>query len=271
MINFKEIIRNLKGKHPLVQNITNYVSANDCANILLACGASPVMTDDVSDCLDIASKADGLVINIGTLNDKTINSMICAGEIFSKLNRPIVLDPVGVGVSKIRTDTVHKLIESLNITVIRGNSSEIKYLADKSECPLGVDSCEDEFENLYDSVELFKNLSRTLKTIIVSTGRVDIITDGRLVCFCKNGDSYMSKVTGTGCQLSAVISSFISSNNLIFDSVVCAVCSYGICGEIARSRMSSLDGNASYRNYIIDAMCNLNSDTLEGKAKYEIR
>lgn len=260
----------LRNKRPLIQNITNYVTSNDCANILLACGASPVMTDDPDDSKDIASISDGLTINIGTLNKRTVDSMISAGNVSNNLRHAIVLDPVGVGASSLRTQTVAKLIESLKITVIRGNDSEIKFLADGSDRPNGVDSS-NKNEVCYENFELFKRLSSRLGTIIVVTGAIDVITDGNRLCFCKNGSPCMEKVTGTGCQLSSVISAFVSSNDLTFDAVVAAVCSYGICGEIAKSRMSPLDGNSSYRNYVIDAMFNLTPEFLEKEAKYEIR
>ena len=269
-MNLYKIFENLRNKRPLIQNITNYVTSNDCANILLACGASPVMTDDPKDSKEIASISDGLTINIGTLNEKTIDSMISAGIVSNKLEHPIVLDPVGVGASSLRTQTVNRIIENLRVTVIRGNVSEIRFLANGSDRPNGVDSS-DKNEICYENVELFKKLSSRLGTIIVATSTVDIITDGNKVCFCKNGSSYMEKVTGTGCQLSSVISAFISSNDLTFDATVAAVCSYGICGEIAKSRMSKADGNSSYRNYIIDAMFNLTPKILEKEAKYEIR
>lgn len=266
-----EYLENVRKKNPLIQNITNYVSSNDCANILLACGASPVMTDEIEDSVDIASISDGLVLNIGTLNKSIVNAMISTGKIANKLNNPIILDPVGVGISKLRNDSVKFLIDNLDISIIRGNISEIKFLINKSECPKGVDSKENATENLYDISESFKELSKKLNSIIVATGEVDVVTNGDKICFCKNGNPYMKKVSGTGCQLSSVISAFASSNFDIFFATISAVCSYGICGEIAFSRMNSLDGNSSYRNYIIDAMCNLNYDIFEKKVNYEIR
>ena len=264
-MNLYKIFENLRNKRPLIQNITNYVTSNDCANIFFFFLASPVMTDDPKDSKDIAYISDGLTINIGTLNEKTIDSMISAGIVSNKLEHPIVLDPVGVGASSLRTQTVNRIIENLRVTVIRGNVSEIRFLANGSDRPNGVDSS-DKNEICYENVELFKKLSSRLGTIIVATSTVDIITDGNKVCFCKNGSSYMEK-----CQLSSVISAFISSNDLTFDATVAAVCSYGICGEIAKSRMSKADGNSSYRNYIIDAMFNLTPEILEKEAKYEIR
>lgn len=271
MIDLFKMLENVRKKNPLIQNITNYVSSNDCANILLACGASPVMTDDVDDSVDVASISDGLVLNIGTLNKSTIDVMISAGKMANKLNHPIVLDPVGVGISRLRTNTVQILIENLKISVIRGNISEINFLVNKTECPKGVDSKENNIGNLYEIAESFKSLSKKLNSIIVATGEIDIVTDGNKICFCKNGNSYMKKVSGTGCQLSSVISAFVSSNSDFFSATISAVCSYGICGEIAFSRMNFLDGNTSYRNYIIDSIFNLNYETFEKWVKYEIR
>ena len=266
-----ECLENVRKKNPLIQNITNYVSSNDCANILLACGASPVMTYEIEDSIDIASISDGLVLNIGTLNKSIVNSMVSAGKIANKLNNPIIFDPVGVGISKLRTDSVKYLIDNLNISIIRGNVSEIKFLVNKSECPKGVDSKKDSVNDVYDISKSFKELSKNIGSIIVATGEIDIVTDGHKTCFCKNGNPYMKRVSGTGCQLSSVISAFASSNFDMFVSTISAVCSYGICGEIAFSRMNFLDGNSSYRDYIIDAMCNLNYELFEKKVNYEIR
>ena len=270
-MDLSKIFQNVKNKNPLIQNITNYVTSNDCANILLACGASPIMTDDCEDSVDIAWISDGLTLNIGTLNKQLIKSMISAGKISSKLRHPIVLDPVGMGASKIRTSTVYTLIKELSITTICGNFSEIKFIYDTSEPPKGVDSLNKIDNNIDKNLKLFKELSLQLVCIIVSTGQTDIITDGNRVCFCKNGASTMSKVTGTGCQLSTIITAFVSSNSSAFDSTVAAVCSYGVCGEIALSRMTKFDGNASYRNYIIDAMFTLTPEILNKRAKYEIK
>jgi len=123
------ILDNLRKIVPLVHCITNYVTVNDCANALLAIGGSPIMSDDIEDVRDITSICNALDINIGTLNTRTIGSMLESGKIANSLGHPCILDPVGAGASKLRTETAKKLIDGINFTVIRGNISEIKALA----------------------------------------------------------------------------------------------------------------------------------------------
>ena len=117
----KEMLANVREKTPLIHNITNYVTVNDCANILLACGASPIMADDIGEVEEITSICTGLNINIGTLNERTIASMIAAGKKANELNHPTLLDPVGAGASKLRTQTSKELLEKVKFSVIRGN------------------------------------------------------------------------------------------------------------------------------------------------------
>ena len=126
---FQNMLENVRAKCPLIHNITNYVTVNDCANIIIACGAAPIMADDRDEAAEITSLCGGLNINIGTLNSRTIASMFLAGKRANELGHPVVLDPVGAGASKLRTDTAIQLLEEVKFTVIRGNISEIKSLA----------------------------------------------------------------------------------------------------------------------------------------------
>ena len=137
---FEQIFENVRGKSPLVHCITNYVTVNDCANMLLACGGSPIMADDPEDAVEITGICKGLAINIGTLNQRTIPVMLAAGKRANELRHPVVLDPVGAGASALRTDTALRLLEELKLTVIRGNISEMKTLAYGSGTTKGVDA-----------------------------------------------------------------------------------------------------------------------------------
>ena len=137
---FKDIFENVRKNRPLIHNVTNYVTVNDCANILLACGASPIMADEKEEVAEITSICAGLVVNIGTLNSRTIASMRIAGKRANELNRPVVLDPVGAGASKLRTETATSLLEEIKFAVIRGNISEIKTLALGVGTTKGVDA-----------------------------------------------------------------------------------------------------------------------------------
>ena len=174
---FQEMLENVRGKCPLIHNITNYVTVNDCANIVLACGASPIMSDDQSEVEEITTICGGLNINIGTLNKRTIESMFLAGKRANALNHPAVLDPVGAGASKLRTETAQKLLEEVKFTVIRGNISEVKTLASGSGTTKGVDAdVADKVseENLDSAVAFAKAFAEKTGAVIAITGAIDI-------------------------------------------------------------------------------------------------
>lgn len=270
-----EMLKNLRNTAPLIHSITNYVTVNDCANVLLACGASPIMSDDCEEVEEITSLCSGLTINIGTLNQTTIPAMFLAGKKANELKHPIVLDPVGAGASVLRTQTAKKLMEHIHFTVIRGNSSELKALAFGSGTTKGVDAdaadrvTEDRLEQ---TVRFAKELSQTTGSIIAITGAIDIVADQNRAFCIRNGHPLMSSVTGTGCQLSAMTAAFAAANPLNpLEAATASVCAMGLCGEKAYERMTDLDGNASYRNYLIDAICHLTPEELEKGAKYEVR
>ena len=265
----------LRKTMPLIHNITNYVTVNDVANILLACGGSPIMSDEVEDVEDITSICNGLNINIGTLHKSSIEGMLRAGKKANDLHHPILLDPVGAGASKFRTETALKLMQELNLAVIRGNISEIKTLALGSGTTKGVDADVSDAvteENLEQAIEFVKAFSKKTGTIIAVTGRIDLVTDGNRCYVIRNGRPEMGKITGTGCQLSGMMTAFITANpDEMLEAAAAAVCAMGLAGEIGWSRMQTGDGNATYRNRIIDAIYNMTGDILEKGAYYEIR
>lgn len=260
---------------PLIHNITNYVTVNDCANILLACGASPIMADDEEEVCEITSLCAGLNINIGTLNSRTIASMLKAGKKANELGHPVVLDPVGAGASKLRTETALRLLDEVRFAVIRGNVSEIKTLANGSGSTKGVDAdITDRVteENLGDAVSFAKAFSAKTGSVVAMTGKIDIVADAERAYCIRNGHQMMSLVTGAGCQLSALTAAFIAANHgNTLEAAAAAVASMGIAGELANERMTEKDGNASFRGYMIDAVCNMTPEQLEKRAVYEIR
>lgn len=233
------------------------------------------MSDDIDEVEEITSICGGLNINIGTLNRNTIPSMLAAGRKANALGHPIVLDPVGAGASTLRTQTAYRLLDEVRFTVIRGNTSEIKALALGRGTTRGVDAdIADRVtdETLDMAVEFAKKYSEKTGAVVAITGAIDIVAD-KYRAFCiRNGHPMMGRITGTGCQLSALIAAYVTANpEHQLEAAAAAVCAMGLCGELALSRMSGLDGNASYRNYIIDSVYNLTGDQLERGAKYEMR
>ena len=263
---FAEQFANVRTKSPLIHNITNYVTVNDCANMVLACGASPIMADDAAEVEDITTICGGLNINIGTLNSRTIESMLKAGKKANALGHPVVLDPVGAGASALRTETAYRLLDEVRFTVIRGNISEVKTLASGAGTTKGVDAdVADRVteENLDGAVAFAKAFAAKTGAVVAITGAIDIVADGAKAYCIRNGHPMMSAITGTG---------FITANpSQPLEAAAAAVCAMGLAGEIAHARLTPLDGNATYRNYIIDAIYHMTPAQLEEGAKYEVR
>lgn len=271
----KTMLENVRAKSPLVHNITNYVTVNDVANVLLASGGSPIMSDDADDVEDITSICGGLNINIGTLSKNTIPSMFLAGKKANALGHIVLLDPVGAGASRLRTDTANRLMQEVRFDAVRGNISEIKTLCTGSGSTKGVDA--DAVDavteaNLDNGVQLVKTFAAQTGCIIAVTGAIDLVSDGER-CWCiRNGRAEMSRITGTGCQLSALMTAFLVANpGRKLDAAAAAVCMMGLAGEIGWANMQPGDGNSTYRNRIIDAIFNMTGDALEEGAKYELR
>lgn len=271
----KTMLENMRAKSPLVHNITNYVTVNDVANVLLAAGGSPIMSDDADDVEDITSICGGLNINIGTLNKNTIPSMFLAGKKANALGHIVLLDPVGAGASRLRTDTANRLMQEVRFDAVRGNISEIKTLCTGSGSTKGVDA--DAVDavteaNLDNGVQLVKTFAAQTGCIVAVTGAIDLVSDGER-CWCiRNGRAEMSRITGTGCQLSGLMTAFLVANpDRKLDAAAAAVCMMGLAGEIGWANMQPGDGNSTYRNRIIDAIFNMTGDALEEGAKYELR
>ena len=162
-----KLLDEVRNKKPLVHNITNYVTVNDCANILLALGASPIMADDIKEAADITKISSALVINIGTLNERTIESMIASGKKANELNIPVVFDPVGAGASEFRNETTKRIIEEVKISVLRGNMSEIKFISGLESTTKGVDASESDMQSGNDEgVNVAKNLANKLNCTV---------------------------------------------------------------------------------------------------------
>ena len=268
-------LENVKEKLPLVHNITNYVTVNDVANALLACGSSPIMSDEPDDVADITAICGGLNINIGTLNQRSIEAMFVAGKKAGELGHIVLLDPVGAGASKLRTDTAIRIMDTIKPDIIRGNISEIKTLAIGFGTTKGVDADKADIvtqDNLEEMIDFAKNFSKKANAIIAITGAIDLVADSEKCYVIYNGRPEMSKITGTGCQLSGVITAYAVANaDNKTKAVAAAVCMMGLAGEIGCANLLPGEGNSTLRNRIIDAIYNMDSETLNKGAKYEVR
>lgn len=259
---------NVQTRCPLVHAITNYVTVNDCANALLAAGASPIMADDAAEVAEITALCSATVINIGTLNQRTIEAMLIAGHEANRLEHPIVLDPVGAGASQLRTQTARMLLDNLKFNVIRGNISEIKTLAVGSGQTMGVDaSLGDRItnENLSTVLDYLKTFSRQTGAIVAVSGAMDVITDGASVYICHNGHPAMSKITGSGCMLTCLTAAYVAANpDDVLGAVATAFALMGLAGEKAAT-ISPATG--SMRSNILNNLFTLTGDDLEAGGK----
>lgn len=255
------LINEVRSTVPLVHNITNYVTVNDCANAVLAIGASPIMADDIREAGDIASISKALVINIGTLNQRTVESMITAGRKANEVGIPVIFDPVGAGASEFRNETVKRILDTVTVSIIRANLSEMSYIAGLQVSTKGVDVSEADTGN--DAEAVAKNVAEKYRCVAGITGAVDVISDGKRVAHLSNGDKLLSKVTGTGCMTSALVGSFagaVSGAYDYFHAAVAGIASMGIAGEMA---MAAADkGTGSFHIAIIDSLSKINETVM---------
>ncbi len=252
----------VREKKPLIHNITNFVVMNYTANALLAMGASPVMAHARNEVEDMVSFAGALVLNIGTLTDEWIESMIKAGIKASAQGTPIILDPVGSGATPLRTNSARRIIDQSNISVIRGNASEILSLRHEESKTRGVDS----LHSVDEAADTARILAEELQTTLAITGPVDLVTDGRRIVRVSNGDPLMGFVTGTGCTATTVIGAFLAVDEDPLRAAATALAFFGFAGETA-GKTATAPG--SFMIQMQDALYNISPAELREGCKIE--
>lgn len=249
-MNLLENLNSIKNQSPLIHNITNFVTMDFIANSLLAIGGLPVMSHAEEELEEMISYAKALVINIGTLDDRWMDRMLKAAIIAKNKNIPVVLDPVGAGATKLRTNFALELLKTNAISVVRGNASEIMSLVNFEIKSKGVESTHASDSAVSSAMELAKKY----KNIFIISGQVDYITDGEEVLSVNHGDAMMAKVTGMGCVATAVVGAFVAVNNNFKESATHAMMAMGLAGEKAKVNAS---GPASFKVNFIDQFYNL--------------
>ena len=252
----------VREKKPLIHNITNYVVMNYTANALLSMGASPVMAHAHNEVEEMVSLAGALVLNIGTLTDEWIASMIRAGKRASELGKPIILDPVGSGATSLRTGAAQRIIEQIDISVIRGNASEILSLRHSDSTTKGVDS----IHSVEDAAETARTLAGELKTILAITGPTDLITDGDRVIRVSNGHPLMGYVTGTGCTATVTIGAFLAVDDDAVSASATALAFFGLAGEVAGNKSSA---PGSFMIGMLDALYTISPEELRAEGRFQ--
>lgn len=253
-------IQKIRAEAPLVHNITNYVVMNTTANALLSIGASPVMAHAIDEVEEMVGIARALVINIGTLSQPWIDSMMKAARAAKKRAIPIVLDPVGAGATRLRTDTAHKLLVEAPPTIIRGNASEIRALYHAEGETKGVDSIHGSEEALDASRELSKHYSCAVSV----SGAVDVIVEGETIIRVSNGHPMMPRVTGLGCTASALTGAFAAVNSSASVAAAHAMAVMGIAGEIAAEKS---EGPGTLQLHFLDALYQLRESDVVRRLK----
>lgn len=249
---YTKMLALVRERCPLVHQITNYVTVNDCANITICIGASPVMSHSVQDVAAMVGIADALVLNIGTLDEAQIKGMLAAGTAAAKKGIPIVLDPVGAGATPYRTRTALKLLKELPVAVIKGNAGEIGTLVGMQANVKGVDSAGLAGDTKFAAA----SLAKAQGAVVVISGPQDIISDGKTTVAVENGAALMGKISGSGCMASAVCGAFVAVCENAFDACVAAMAAVGIAGERAAKAVKA---PGSFKPAFLDAVYNLQS------------
>ncbi len=257
-----DLLTRLRQRKPLIHHITNFVVMNETANITLCAGASPVMAHAKEEVAEMVAAAGALVLNIGTLTTEQIESMLIAGCRANELNIPIVLDPVGAGATKLRTDSARRILSELNISIIRGNLAELATLAGFEAKITGVDSRE-----TGTSPEVVaRKLAIRNQCVAAITGAVDIVSDGTRLARISNGHPMMGRVTGTGCMATSVSACFAAIEPDLLLATTAALAAFGLAGEIAALNSH---GPGTFHAQLYDALANLTPEALAQGARIE--
>ena len=256
-------LRTLRERKPLVHQITNYVVMNETANATLALGALPVMAHAHEEVEELASVAGALVLNIGTLSEYWIESMLLAAQAANRAGVPIVLDPVGAGATRLRTETAKQILDERDIAVVRGNAAEVATLAGRQAEIRGVESI-----GASDSgAELARAAARELGCVAAVTGPVDHVSDGERTLAVSNGHALLGTVSGTGCMATAVTGCFLAvAAERPLEAAAEALVAFGVAGEDAAQ---DAKGPGTFHAGLYDALYNLDPESLDGRARVE--
>jgi hydroxyethylthiazole kinase len=255
-----QTLRELRERKPLVHQITNYVVMNETANATLALGALPVMAHAPQEVEEMAAVAGALVLNIGTPSEHWIEAMLLAGK---AAGGPIVLDPVGAGATRYRTDTAKRLLDELEVAVVRGNPAEVATLAGREAEIRGVES----IGAAGSGAELAGAAAQMLGTVAAVTGPTDYISDGDRVIAVSNGHELLGTVSGTGCMSTAVTGAFLAAKpEEPLEAAAEALVAFGVAGEDAAR---DAKGPGTFHAALYDALYNLDPATLDERARVE--
>ncbi|MDA8065876.1 MAG: hydroxyethylthiazole kinase [Thermaerobacter sp.] len=242
-----EILEKIRADRPLVHHITNQVTISECANVTLALGALPVMADAPEEVVEMVALASALVLNIGTLSRKQVDTMLLAGREANRRGVPVVLDPVGAGATALRTESAKLLLRELEVAVVKGNAGEMAILAGGTGQVRGVESVGAAGE----PADIARDFARNYGTVAVVTGPEDAVSDGRRTALVGNGHPRMGTVVGTGCMAASVLGAFCACDSDHWRAAVAAMAAFGLAGERAAGTQA---GPGAYKAAFFDAV-----------------
>jgi len=248
----KAVCLRIRESSPIIHCITNYVAMEFNANALLAVGASPVMSSCKEEIDDLSVISNALVINIGCIDALQFEAMKLAADAACRMKKPWVLDPVGAGASKYRTECALHLINEFHPSVIRGNASEIMAVSGLPVQPRGVNSVNSSDE----AIEAAKRLANKTGAIVSVSGSTDYITDGERIKSVTEGDPKMPMVTAMGCTATALTAAFLTVCNTPFEAASYAMELMGYAGETAAKRT---EGPGTLKEIFLDALFNFST------------
>ncbi|WP_394357632.1 hydroxyethylthiazole kinase [Methanoculleus sp.] len=254
----------VRSGRPLIHHITNNVTINDCANITICAGAAPVMAEAPEEVADMVAAAGALVLNIGTLSATQVDTMLIAGRRANDLGVPVVLDPVGAGATEFRTATARKLLDTLEVAVLKGNAGEIGVLAGTGGSVRGVDSG----GIVGDPIETARECACSTGTVVAMTGEVDVVAGEERVFLVRNGNPAMDRLSGTGCMAASVTGAFVAVADDYAVASAAALAAFGLAGERGAA---GARGPYSFRTALFDELAGLSPDELARHARIEER
>lgn len=262
MIDPGKTLTTLREHKPLVHSITNYVVMNETANAVLALGALPVMAHAPEEVREMVGLAGALVLNIGTLEESWVDSMLLAGAAANERGIPVVLDPVGAGATAYRTETAKRILDQVDVAVLRGNAGEVATLVGVEAEVRGVES----IGAGGDLSALAREAARTLGLVASVTGAVDHVSDGERTIAISNGHELLASITGTGCMSTVVTGCFLAVGDDTLEASAEALVAFGVAGEDAAV---DAQGPGSFHVALYDALAGLDPATLTGRAKVD--
>lgn len=257
------LITEIKTARPIVHQLTNYVTMNDCANVILAIGGSPIMANAVEEIEEVTKASKALVLNMGTPGSDSLRAMLLAGTKAKEAGIPVIFDPVGAGATGFRKEICRRVVSEIRPEIIKGNHSEILYISGMKSRFCGIDSslkqeC---------SSGLVRQLAGELKCIVVATGRTDVISDGQSSYTIDNGHEMLSRITGAGCMTGSLTGAFCSVSEDRLAAALGGVLTMGVAGSLAHRCLQQGEGIGTFKLRLFDSIYNLDHETLlrEGK------